>query len=700
MRECLDSIKAQTHTNLEVICIDDGSKDSTGTIIDEYVAKDKRFKVIHKPNSGYGDSMNKGLDSCTGDYIGIVESDDWVEPDMFKTLLTTAKENNLDLVRCCWYEGPTGTESENHQDWVKKDEVYCPLDQKDVFLQQPSIWASLYRRDLLEEGRKIRFLPTPGASYQDTSFAFKAYTKSKRFKMLDKPYHHYRINPNSSVSSPSKIYCIIDEWEEMRRWVCEDPAMRNFFSGTPLLPKICYGGHTWNYERLSQTVFKLLYLRKASLFFRRATADGVFNLYGFSRKRGGKVLQQVMDSPLDYHHERIAERLDIISKYEDYTLTSQDSANGQDLISVVVTCYNTSKYIYSCLKSILQQSYGNIEVICVDDCSTDDTKVLVHHMMRKDSRLSWLCTDKNSGLSASRNFGVSHCKGKYVLFVDGDDCLLPGAIARLYAAKQNDDDIVVGGAIIHYEGGKERFGALVESDRNYYTIKKEEKVNALTDVKGASKFHVSAWGKLLRLSVIKDNGIMFPEGLVYEDACFYWKYLCVAPHIHAISKPVYLYQRRIQGSIMNDTFSKKDRLAIQHVLILDDLYKFACERHLENDIKPILNNVYEPYFLFAYNNSPVSDYGLLLENMCRILKEQNVDTKSSPILDYISRYEEVTKAEIFINAFDGNKPGGIQMSPQIYKLNKKLKKYRRLTKLFALLSFLFLLLLIVILLLP
>ena len=158
VRQCLDSIKAQTYTNLEIICIDDGSKDSTGAIIDEYVAADSRFKVIHKPNSGYGDSMNKGLEMCCGDYIGIIESDDWIEPNMFETLLATAKSQNLDLVRCCWYEGPTGTETIKIQNMLAHNVVMKPLEHPEAFQQQPSIWAALYRRDLLEEGRKVRFL--------------------------------------------------------------------------------------------------------------------------------------------------------------------------------------------------------------------------------------------------------------------------------------------------------------------------------------------------------------------------------------------------------------------------------------------------------------------------------------------------------------------------------------------------------------
>lgn len=693
VRECLDSIKTQTYTNLEVICIDDGSKDRTGEIIDEFVAADERFRVIHKPNSGYGDSMNKGLEVCTGDFIGIIESDDWIEPDMFEVLLKTAKENDLDLARCCWYEGPTGTETENHQDWVDKDIVYCPMDREKVFYQQPSIWASLYRRDLIEEGRKIRFLPTPGASYQDTSFAFKCYTKSKRFMMIDKPYHHYRINPNSSVSSTGKVYCILDEWEEMLRWICGDSTMKNHFQNSALLPGICHGGLIWNYERLSQSTLKLLFLRRASVFFRLAEKEGVLNLKYYSKHHERKTIETIMSSPLDYHRGRISERLNILSKYTDFSVKKEDSS--LPLISVVVPCYNTSKYIYSCLTSILQQSYKNIEVICVDDCSTDDTKVQVHHMMRRDKRISWICTEKNSGLSVSRNKGMIHSHGKYITFVDGDDCLLPGAIARLYNAMTDDDDMVAGSAVVSYEGGENQYGNIPESDKKYYTITQDKRFNAWTDIDSALNIHVSGWGKLWRLSMLKENNIVFPEGRLYEDASFYWKSVCIAPRVHVIKEPVYMYQRHLTGSIMSDTFKKKSGMAIDHILILDDIYKFACEKKIEQKVNPILSKLYEPFFWFSFNNSPQSDYTILCENMCRILKEQKVDTSSSSILDYVKHYEETDKGILFMKVFGGAKSEHLDISPAVYRLNKKLKKYRKLTKVFAITSITLLIALIV-----
>ena len=99
LRQCLDSIISQTLQDIEILCINDGSKDSTLEIMREYAAKDSRLKVIDKPNTGYGNSMNVGLQMAKGEYIGIVESDDFVKPEMYQVLYEAASKNELDLVK-------------------------------------------------------------------------------------------------------------------------------------------------------------------------------------------------------------------------------------------------------------------------------------------------------------------------------------------------------------------------------------------------------------------------------------------------------------------------------------------------------------------------------------------------------------------------------------------------------------------------
>lgn len=104
LQQCLESIAAQTFTSFEAICIDDGSTDSSPAIMDTFADKDARFKVIHKKNSGYGAAVNTGLAMAKGTYIGIVEPDDYIEPDMYKTLYEAAEANDLpDIVKGAYW---------------------------------------------------------------------------------------------------------------------------------------------------------------------------------------------------------------------------------------------------------------------------------------------------------------------------------------------------------------------------------------------------------------------------------------------------------------------------------------------------------------------------------------------------------------------------------------------------------------------
>ena len=127
--ECLDSIVAQSYKNLEIICLNDGSTDSTLDIINSFASKDDRFVVVDKPNSGYGASMNIGLKKATGEYLAIVESDDYIEPTMFEDLLKAMQENDLDLARCAYREWNEITGGEILVDYsyaVTKGEVVKP----------------------------------------------------------------------------------------------------------------------------------------------------------------------------------------------------------------------------------------------------------------------------------------------------------------------------------------------------------------------------------------------------------------------------------------------------------------------------------------------------------------------------------------------------------------------------------------------
>ena len=134
--ECLSSIQKQTYDNLEVLCINDGSTDNTLNILRKYEASDNRFHIINKSNSGYGASMNIGLNKASGDYIGIVESDDFSEPQMFEKLIRAAIENDLDIARSCYFEYKTRDNTQPSCFQQLCPEKYCHRTHKipDTFL--------------------------------------------------------------------------------------------------------------------------------------------------------------------------------------------------------------------------------------------------------------------------------------------------------------------------------------------------------------------------------------------------------------------------------------------------------------------------------------------------------------------------------------------------------------------------------------
>ena len=248
LEQCITSVLKQTLQDIELICINDGSTDNTLNILKSFQNKDSRIKIIDKKNTGYGDSMNRGIDDSQGEYIGIVESDDFIEPNMFEDLYNTACQENTEITRCCYYEHNKGVDTPVMNDFVIKNCTYNPNIHFEVFLQAPSVWASIYKRSWLNKNN-IRFLPTPGASYQDVSFSFKAYACCKRFIMINTPYLHYRIdNQNSSIHSKNKQYCVCDEWKEIYKFIfCNKERYKNI---SHILPSVQCGNYKWNLCRL------------------------------------------------------------------------------------------------------------------------------------------------------------------------------------------------------------------------------------------------------------------------------------------------------------------------------------------------------------------------------------------------------------------------------------------------------------------
>lgn len=223
---CIESILAQTFTDFEVICIDDGSTDKSGIILDEYALKDGRIKVIHKENTGYGKTMNIALGKAEGKFIGIVESDDTIESDMFQNLYNAAAEYDLDVVKADFYavwDNEDGTIRKQYfnltDDLTKYNRVFNPNSELDSYLFKKFTWNALYKKDLIINN-DIKYNETPGASFQDNGFWFQTFYWAKRVMFLDRAVYNYRQdNMLSSVHDRQKVYAMKNEFDFIRNFM-------------------------------------------------------------------------------------------------------------------------------------------------------------------------------------------------------------------------------------------------------------------------------------------------------------------------------------------------------------------------------------------------------------------------------------------------------------------------------------------------
>lgn len=328
LRECMDSVVNQTLKDIEIICIDDGSKDSTGDILDEYASKDKRVKVIHKPNSGYGHSMNIGLQNATGEYVGIIETDDFAELDMFEKLYDVAKRTEADVVKSNYYTYVSQPEAKSTYFEVLKeynlyDKVFKPVDHQDIFCVRPSIWTGIYRRQWLLDN-EVCFTETPGASYQDLGFAFKVWASADRAVLVKDAYLHYRTdNANSSVKSAAKIYCVCDEYDEIERFLSKRENIKNILEKRVVALK--YESYRWNLFRLAME-FKYAFLLTMNKEFSEAKEAGWFERNCFTEKAWINI-NKVVDDMDTFYNENCRGELNRFGSVEELSAALKKSEN-------------------------------------------------------------------------------------------------------------------------------------------------------------------------------------------------------------------------------------------------------------------------------------------------------------------------------------------------------------------------------------
>jgi glycosyltransferase involved in cell wall biosynthesis len=237
-------------------------------------------------------------------------------------------------------------------------------------------------------------------------------------------------------------------------------------------------------------------------------------------------------------------------------------------ISVVVPIHGTEPYVERCLRSLMEQSMAELEILCVDDASPDRSVVIVRHLAREDARIRLLRHGKNRGLGGARNTGIAAARGTYVTGVDSDDFVRPTMMEQLWRASADGSiDVVACGMAVLDAQGELRFNV----NQPEQTIN-----NEVHPIDCLQLLNPSFCNKLWRKELFSENGILFPENQYFEDLATTPRLLHFARHIRVISDPLYCYVQR-DGSITNSTSPKH---IFDHFRSFDILAEFLKEQGL------------------------------------------------------------------------------------------------------------------------
>ncbi len=385
LNECLNSIINQTLKNIEIICINDGSTDNSLNIIKSFMKKDPRINLINKSNSGYGDSMNLGLKLATGEYIGIVESDDIAKKNMFESLYKQATKYNFpDIIKSNYYEYWAKNNGKKIKLNLPKNsykKVFLPKENQEIFKSLPSIWAAIYKKDFIINN-SIYFNPTPGASYQDTGFNFKILTLAKTMVCVKKAYLIYRRdNESSSVNNREKVFCICDEFQLIETFLKTNPYLQK--SLKPIETSIKFSTYLRNYHRISID-YKKEFLKFVKNELKKEKEEGWIKKEKFTSSEWTllkallddnfeEVLKKQHKKYLDFYIKKLNLKLKTINTKKHIILYGFNDL-AKELYKTVINKFDNIEIID---KNKAGNSYKNTQIKSIEETLLSQDKIIV-----------------------------------------------------------------------------------------------------------------------------------------------------------------------------------------------------------------------------------------------------------------------------------------------------------------------------------
>lgn len=538
IRRCILSACVQGYKNFEVIAIDDGSTDDSASIVSELAAmwpKHIRLKRLGK-NMGPGYARNFGMSIATGEFMTFIDADDALAPDFLRKSLDIMKAQKADIVAFDLLHIQKG---KYPKVWDVKEGVYSGWDSLEQLLFKNAgryaTYSRLYRTEFLRKNN-VRYSNT--RVHQDIFFSILAFFYSSKTVVV--PEIGYLRFQRPGVSHAAGYHGA----KQLEAFASFVRFMNDLFESNGLdkdsdAYKYCIRRlYTWDRDRMYRAIREvplddaIIRVSIANIGYSMEALKLVLHDYAMAHISHKSDVIRVLPVDRDWKKAAAQPPAEVIC--EAYR-TADTHWNKAPDISIIIPSYNSGNYIRACLDSIYAQDFSNIEVIILDDASTDESYDILREEANSNNKIRLYRLKNNCRQGIARNIGLEKANGKYIIFVDADDICLPGFFKDAYRAIENTQaDIVFFSSELEGPNGN-TWRRPFESEK---ALSRSEALTAFWE----ERLGVEPWAKIFRTSTLKMHKCKFPLYIYHQDVPFLFDALNSCQKI--IIKPKNVYRRR------------------------------------------------------------------------------------------------------------------------------------------------------------
>ena len=655
LRKCLDSVCNQTLKDIEIICINDCSPDGCLEILKEYASKDERIKIIDfKENKGAACARNAGIDAAQGEYLGFVDSDDFIDLDFYEKLYNKAHETGADIVKTKIIT--------KHLDGYTVEERISSLDILNNKMNfNMGFVSAIYSTKLITD-YNVKFIKNCTWG-EDRLFIIQSVYYANEVVPIDKPIYHYINRADSTTALFNK--------QKLESAVYSNKLIFEFINNID--------NTTESYKIVAKEflIDDILYLLKK---YQKECSFDIANVFPeiakiYNSLKYNNILKDCYSCTL--FDSIVNNNIENFNNPEKVLLEKLKSLKNiqtaQPKVSIIVPVYRVEKYLRRCLYNLVFQTLQEIEIICINDASPDNSLHILQEFTKYDKRIKIINFKENKGVAIARNEGMKVAKGEYIGFIDSDDYVDLDFYEKLYnAAIKNNADVVKSNIYTHQLNG------LINKHYELFNKIKKNKFY----------FNMTFFSAIYKRQLLSENNIKFIEYCIWGEerlfpilACYYCKkfYVEESAVYHYINREdsatVRINDTKLASAIYSNELIFK---FLNNARIIPENYKIIATEFLE-DLLHVLTtsiklnefdtNIYYSKVLQMFENIKYKE--IFKENP--FLKFQYENLKNKKISNLINPYP-LFYIQQTLNNFRNNHLANINKNENLRKCLKEVVK--------------------------